>query len=142
VINTEWKIGNLERSLPDEGVVVAHWNCVSTEGEFSSRAYGTVSFTPDPTKAGYIPFDQLTEEVVIGWVKESMQSTREIPAVTEEQTNEETGETTTVEITPASTDAVDGAADIEANLAEKIETQKNPTTASGCPWNNPVAEAA
>ena len=32
MINTEWKIGNLERSLPEEGVVVAHWNCVSTEG--------------------------------------------------------------------------------------------------------------
>ena len=132
-METKWAIGQLERNTSDNGVVIAHWNCVGTDGEYTARNYGTVSFTPDPAKTDFVPFDDLTEEIVVGWVKESMQSTRTIPAELDEEGNE---------VTPASEEVIDGAANIETSLAEQIEKQKNPPTVAGKPWDQPVAEAA
>jgi hypothetical protein len=59
-------IVNLERTQ-DGGVVVAHWTASKVDGEFEAKTYGTKSFTPDPTDPEFIPYDQLTEETVVGW---------------------------------------------------------------------------
>ena len=77
---TTWTIATLERDLQpadmDGAVVVAHWraNASETVGEdtFSASSYGTVGFTPDPTDPDYVPYADLTEEVVLGWVWESV----------------------------------------------------------------------
>jgi hypothetical protein len=63
-----WTIANLERNLGDGGVFVAHWRVSSTEGDYSASAYGTCSFSYDPTDPSFVPYDSLTEEVVLGWV--------------------------------------------------------------------------
>ena len=63
-----WTIATLERELSDGGVVVAHWRVSEVNGEFSSSAYGTCSFTYDSTDPSFVPYDNLTEEVVLGWV--------------------------------------------------------------------------
>jgi hypothetical protein len=63
-----WTIPTLERELSDGGVVVAHWRVSEVDGEFSASAYGTCSFTYDPTDPSFVPYDNLTEEVVLGWV--------------------------------------------------------------------------
>ena len=75
-----WTIATLERDLQpadmDGAVVVAHWRANASEsvGEetFSASAYGTVGFTPDPTTPGYVPYGDLTEEMVLGWVWETV----------------------------------------------------------------------
>ena len=71
-----WTIANLERNLADGGVTVAHWRVTESEtvGEdtFTASAYGTVGFTPDPDADGFVAYDSLTEEVVMGWVWESV----------------------------------------------------------------------
>ena len=73
-----WKINTLEYTNDnDKGVVTAHWDCSHTEtvGEgddalsYSGRRYGSCSFTPDASSEDYIAFDDLTEEIVLGWVK-------------------------------------------------------------------------
>ena len=72
-----WSIANLERKLPDgatppEGqVYTAHWTVnLEDQGE-SAGAYGSVGFgEPDP--GNYTPFDQLTQDQVIGWVKSAL----------------------------------------------------------------------
>ena len=46
------------------GVVRAHWE--ASEGEVSIS--GTSDFTPDPSADGFVPYDQLTEEVVLTWL--------------------------------------------------------------------------
>lgn len=71
-MTTTYKIVNLERSLPDETVTTAHWTAAQQDGEFSASAYGSVGFTRDETSADFIPFEALTEEIVLGWVKASM----------------------------------------------------------------------
>ena len=66
-----WNISTLERNT-DNGVVVAHWRATDVDGDHSGSSYGTCGFTPDASADGYVAYDNLTEENVIGWVKNSM----------------------------------------------------------------------
>ena len=67
-METTWTIAQLERNLPDNGVVVAHWRVSAVDGEYSASAYGTAGFTPDPTDPAFIPYENLTEADVLSWV--------------------------------------------------------------------------
>jgi len=72
-----WTIAQLEyNNDADKGVVIAHWRVTEEEtvGEdtYTASSYGTASFTPDASADGYVAYDSLTEETVIGWVKDSM----------------------------------------------------------------------
>jgi len=74
-----WIISTLERNT-DNGVVVAHWRATDSEVvgtdddavTHSGSSYGTCGFTPDASADGYVDYDSLVEEDVIGWVKDSM----------------------------------------------------------------------
>lgn len=64
-----WKIPTLDSNTADGFVTTAHWVCVATDGEFSKDAYATVSWAEGtPT----IPYANLTEATVLGWVWESV----------------------------------------------------------------------
>jgi len=68
-----WTIANLEyNNDADKGVVVAHWRVTAEDGDYTASSYGTASFEPDASADGYIAYDSLTEETVIGWVQESV----------------------------------------------------------------------
>lgn len=62
-------IVNLERTQ-DGGVVVAHWTATKTDGDYEAKTYGTKSFTPNPEAEGFVAFESLTEETVVGWFTE------------------------------------------------------------------------
>ena len=59
-------IVNLERTQ-DGGVVVAHWTATKVDGELEAKTYGTKSFTPNPDSDDFTAFEDLTEELVVGW---------------------------------------------------------------------------
>jgi hypothetical protein len=71
-----WTIANLERELSTGGVTVAHWRVTESEtvgtGDdavtHTASAYGTVGFTPDADADDFVAYNNLTEEVVMGWV--------------------------------------------------------------------------
>jgi hypothetical protein len=64
-----WAIANLERETADGFVMTAHYTVNANDGTYSSGAYGSVGFQrPD----NLIPFADLTEAEVIGWVKEAL----------------------------------------------------------------------
>ena len=63
-----FSISTLE-SNTDGGVIVAHWRVNKASGENVASSYGTVSFTPDSSAEGYVAYDSLTEETVLGWVQ-------------------------------------------------------------------------
>ena len=63
-----WTIANLERNLADGGVTVVHWRVTEVDGEYSASSYGTVGFTPDASDPSFVPYDNLTESDVLGWV--------------------------------------------------------------------------
>ena len=63
-----WTIGTMERELSDGGVIVAHWRCTASDGDYSASSYGTAGFTPDASAPGFVAYDALTEADVLGWV--------------------------------------------------------------------------
>ena len=66
-----FSISTLE-SNTDGGVIVAHWRVSKSVDEHIATSYGTCSFTPDASAEGYTAYDALTEDVVVGWVKDSL----------------------------------------------------------------------
>ncbi len=62
-----WSIRALESRTADGYVCCAHYDCVF-EGEV---IYGSVGF-PVVEDAELIPYEELTPEIVIGWVKGSL----------------------------------------------------------------------
>lgn len=63
-------IVNLEREPDNNGIVIVHWTASKVDGEFEAKTYGTKSFTPDPESEGFTAFENLTEELIVGWFTE------------------------------------------------------------------------
>ena len=84
----EWKIANLERETSDGYVYNAHYTISADDGTYRSSAYGSVGFERPKS---LIPFDDLTKEVVIDWVKEAIggeEKVTEIEAALQAQLDE------------------------------------------------------
>ena len=62
-------IVNLERTQ-DGGVVVCHWTATKTSGDYTANTYGTKSFTPDPESENFTAYENLTQDIVVGWFTE------------------------------------------------------------------------
>jgi len=67
-----WTISTMEHNTADGGVIVAHWQCIEVDGDYSARSYSTQSFTYDASSPDFIPYDDLTEAVVLQWVFDAM----------------------------------------------------------------------
>jgi hypothetical protein len=66
-----WNIVNLDRKTADGFVITAHYTVSATDGEFTASTYGTVGYTEQQGEQ-YIPYAQLTEAEVVGWVQDSL----------------------------------------------------------------------
>ena len=86
----KWNIQELDCVPQEDGktdvVVTAHWTVTATSSEgkaiidydgnnaispYTSSAYGTQSFTYDPSKT-FIPYANLTQDEVVAWVQAGM----------------------------------------------------------------------
>jgi hypothetical protein len=65
-----WNVVQMERKAADGFVTTVHYNVFAEDGEFQSSSYGTVGFTQEDMD--YIPFAELTQSQVVGWVKEAL----------------------------------------------------------------------
>jgi hypothetical protein len=85
-----WNIANLERETSDGYVYTAHYtvNAVSEDGVYSSGAYGSLGLERGDT---LVPFADLTEATVVGWVKEKLTAEKvtEIEAALQAQLDEQ-----------------------------------------------------
>ena len=86
-----WQVANLERHTADGVVYTAHYTVNANDGTYSAGAYGSIGLEqPDPETM--IPFADLTEEVVVGWVKEKLggeEKVAEIEAALQAQLDEQ-----------------------------------------------------
>lgn len=84
-----WAIANLERETADGFVFTAHYTVNAADGTYTSGAYGSIGFQrPDDL----IPFAELTEELVVEWVKEALggdEKVAEIEAALQAQLDEQ-----------------------------------------------------
>lgn len=64
-----WTISQLDCYPQSEDktnvVTTAHWRCSGTDGTYSSSVYSTCSFPPP--EGEFVPYDQLTQEMVLDW---------------------------------------------------------------------------
>jgi len=73
-----WGINTLERETDDGFVFTAHYTVNADDGTYSSGAYGSVGFQrPD----NLIPYNQLDEPTVIGWVKEALGGDEKVESI-------------------------------------------------------------
>ena len=82
-----WAIANLERHTADGAVFAVHYTVNAEDGTYSAGAYGSLGLErPD----NLIPFDDLTEEMVVGWVKDKFgdEKVAEIEAALQAQLDE------------------------------------------------------
>jgi len=61
-----WKINNLERTTVDGKVNIIHYTVNAEDGTYSAGAYGSIGVDGEVT----VSFANLTEEIVVGWVKD------------------------------------------------------------------------
>jgi len=67
-----WQIFDTKRRSSDGLITEVLYGCtIEAEGEID-RKLGTISLTGDPTTPGFVPFKELTEDVIVGWVKTSL----------------------------------------------------------------------
>lgn len=74
-----WNINQLDCYPTEDGevdvVFTAHWSLSAEEVDgdktYTGYVYGSVGITHD-AEAQFIPYNELTKEVVVGWVKAAM----------------------------------------------------------------------
>jgi hypothetical protein len=65
-----WSVVQMNRQVADGFVTTVHYNVSAIDGEFTASTYGTVGYTEEG--ADYTPYDELTQQQVIGWVQTSL----------------------------------------------------------------------
>ena len=83
-----WNIANLERETSDGYVYTAHYTVNAADDTYSSGAYGSLGLERGDT---LVPFADLTEATVVGWVKEKLTAEKvtEIEAALQAQLDEQ-----------------------------------------------------
>ena len=64
-MTTTWTISQLDRKTADGFVTTAHWQATAVDGEHTASIYSTCSQADGTVNT---PYDQLTQETVLGWV--------------------------------------------------------------------------
>jgi hypothetical protein len=106
-MTTTWKIAQLKRK-PTTGLVfeVTYIMNFKLQNE-TDRKVGMIEFVGDVNDPNFIPFEDLTEEIVLGWVTTTL-GEEEISATETE---------------------------FEARLQERIDKKTNPEFLTGTPWS-------
>jgi len=112
-ITNTWSVTSMTHVDADGGVIKAYWSCVAaSDGDpsYTASEGGKLICTYDASGAGFIPYADLTESDVLGWVYTSLIE----------------GDET----------AAEAKARVEADRDAKVQKQIDAaaTTESGVPW--------
>jgi len=64
-MTTTWTISTLDREVSTGFVTTAHWQATAVDGEHTASIYSTCSWANGTLT---IPYADLTQETVLGWV--------------------------------------------------------------------------
>ena len=112
-ITTTWSVSDMTHKDSDGGVFLVYWSMVAqSDGtpSYSASEGGKLRTTPDASASDFIPYADLTEADVLGWVYDSL--------IVGDET------------------AAEAKARIEADRTAKVQKQIDAaaTTESGVPW--------
>lgn len=85
-----WKVAQMERQTSDGCVFTVHYTVDGNDGTYNAGAYGSVGL--ERGDGELIPFADLTEDTVIGWVKQALggdEKIAEIEAALQSQLDEQ-----------------------------------------------------
>ena len=74
-ISNTWSINSMQHTDADGGVFLVYWSMVAaSDGDPSYTAFdgGKLRLTYDPSSPDFIPYADLTEDDVLGWVYTSL----------------------------------------------------------------------
>ena len=69
-MNINWQVQNMTRDLSNGFVITVAWGCTASQDSASAFYGGTTVYTQESDN--FIPYDDLTEEIVLGWVYEAL----------------------------------------------------------------------
>ena len=112
-ITTAWSVTDMTHVDADGGVIKAYWSCAAvsdTTPSYTAVEGGKLLCTYDAFSSSYIPYDDLQESDVLGWIWASL--------IKDEETAEE------------------AKARIEANRTARVQNQidRAATQTTGLPW--------
>ena len=64
-----WQVVQTNYNTSDKFITTVHYVVSAVDGDFTASTYGTVGYTEE---GAFTPYSQLTEAVVVGWVKDSL----------------------------------------------------------------------
>jgi hypothetical protein len=87
--NYTWKIAQLERETADGYVYTVHYTVSAQDDTYASSAYGSIGL--ERPEDDLVPFAELTEDIVVGWVQEKFgeEKIAEIEAALQAQIDEQ-----------------------------------------------------
>ena len=66
-----WKVNTLQWDSTDGGVRLCNYSIVASDGVVEGIYTANTYFIPNPDSPEFIPVEDLTEEIVISWIKNS-----------------------------------------------------------------------
>lgn len=66
-----WKVNTLQWDSTDGGVKLCNYSIVASDGAVDGIYTASTYFVPNSNSPEFIPVENLTEEIVISWVKNS-----------------------------------------------------------------------
>jgi hypothetical protein len=69
-MSINWQVQNMTRDLSNGFVITVAWACTASQDSASAFHGGTTVYTQESDS--FIPYDDLTEEIVLGWVYETL----------------------------------------------------------------------
>jgi hypothetical protein len=112
-INNTWSVTNMQHTDADGGVFLIYWSMVAASDgtpSYTASEVGKLRCEYDASSPTYIPYADLTEDDVLGWVYASLVEGEETPEEAKLR--------------------------VEADRTAKVQKQIDAaaTTASGLPW--------
>lgn len=65
-----YKIVDLEKNVETGIVTTVHWSAEIQDDKLYASTYGAVNLSYDESSANFIPFEELTESVVVSWIQQ------------------------------------------------------------------------
>lgn len=86
-----WAVANLERHTADGIVYTVHYTVSAEDGTYNAGAYGSIGLEAPAEGDTPVPFADLTEEIVVGWVHDSLTAEKvaEVEAALQAQLDEQ-----------------------------------------------------
>lgn len=67
-----WTIQDMRWDANTGGVFRVKWLCWASEDGVDATKRGTCDFFPDTSDSGFVDLQSLTEDTVVGWVKDNV----------------------------------------------------------------------